>query len=100
MSIDNQGNGTAQHLEKLNGHDKRPVLITGGCGFIGTNVAHHFLSQGQRVILIDNLSRTGVQKNLEWLQETHGNLVEIELADVRNEQALRKAVRSVAKVFH
>src|ERR1041384_2881805 len=58
-----------------------PVLITGGAGFIGTNLAHHYLSQGQPVLLYDNLSRPGVERNLAWLRQTHGELVQIELAD-------------------
>src|SRR5436309_2520463 len=45
----------------------RPVLITGGAGFIGCNVAHRLLSAGERVILYDNLSRAGVKRNVAWL---------------------------------
>ena len=36
---------------------KRPVLITGGAGFIGTNLAHRLLDSGRPVIIYDNLSR-------------------------------------------
>jgi CDP-paratose 2-epimerase len=53
------------------GQDK-PVLITGGCGFIGTNLAHRILSSGQPVLLYDNLSRPGVERNLAWLHKTTG----------------------------
>jgi CDP-paratose 2-epimerase len=84
-----------------NGHkDRRPVLITGGAGFIGTNLAHRLLSEGRPVLLFDNLSRAGVEKNLEWLVKTHGGLVRIEVADVRQPEALRKVVRRAAQVFH
>jgi CDP-paratose 2-epimerase len=41
---------------------ERPVLITGGAGFIGCNVANRLLGGGQRVILYDNLSRAGVHR--------------------------------------
>ena len=51
-----------------NGAEKKPALITGGAGFIGTNVAHRLARSGERVILFDNLSRPGVVKNLEWLR--------------------------------
>ncbi|MDB6123171.1 MAG: sugar nucleotide epimerase [Pedosphaera sp.] len=81
-------------------HNRKPILITGGAGFIGTNVAHRFLSIGQPVLLYDNLSRPGVQKNLEWLQATHGDLVQIEVADVQDSKALCKAARQASKVFH
>ena len=76
----------SNHRAKRNGESKKtgPVLITGGAGFIGTNVAHRFLSWDQPVLLFDNLSRPGVEKNLEWLKKTHGSLVEIEEADVRD----------------
>ncbi|HJW92982.1 MAG TPA: NAD-dependent epimerase/dehydratase family protein [Thermoanaerobaculia bacterium] len=76
------------------------VLITGGCGFIGTNVAHRFLSNGQRVCLFDNLSRRGVERNLEWLRDVHGELVQFRNADTRNASAVADAVRRATKVFH
>jgi len=41
------------------------VLITGGAGFIGTNLAERLLSAGQRVLVFDNLSRAGVRHNVE-----------------------------------
>ena len=78
----------------------RPVLITGGAGFIGTNVAHRYLSAGEPVIVYDNLARPGVERNLEWLKATHGDLVQIQIADVRHAAALRVAVRRASKVFH
>ena len=78
----------------------RPVLITGGCGFIGTNLAHRILSSGQSVLLFDNLSRPGVERNLKWLRQTHGDLMRIEAADVQDPHVLRKAVERSSHVFH
>jgi CDP-paratose 2-epimerase len=49
---------------------KQRVLITGGAGFIGCNAAHYFLAQGWEVIIWDNLSRRGGERNLEWLRQT------------------------------
>ena len=46
---------------------KHPVLITGGAGFIGTNLADRLLAAGVPVIIYDNLSRAGVETNLDWL---------------------------------
>jgi len=46
------------------------ILITGGAGFVGTNVASHYLSRGSEVAVFDNLSRPGVERNLEWLRKT------------------------------
>ncbi|MFN3649257.1 MAG: NAD-dependent epimerase/dehydratase family protein [Armatimonadota bacterium] len=78
----------------------RPVLITGGAGFVGTNVAHRLLSEGQPVLVFDNLSRAGVQQNLQWLRDTHGSAVQVEVADVRDPFALRDAVKRASRVFH
>jgi len=80
--------------------DPRPVLITGGAGFIGTNLAHRLLSLGQRVIIYDNLSRNGAESNLQWLKSQHGNLLEFEIADVRNREAITRSVCSASKTFH
>lgn len=44
-------------------------LITGGCGFLGSNIAAHFLGAGSRVVVIDALFRTGGESNLQWLKE-------------------------------
>jgi CDP-paratose 2-epimerase len=77
-----------------------PVVITGGAGFIGTNLAHRLASDGERVLLFDNLSRPGVEKNLRWLMDTHGPRIQVEFADVRNPYALRRAVRNAKQVFH
>jgi CDP-paratose 2-epimerase len=78
----------------------RPVLITGGAGFIGCNLAHRLLSTGSSVILLDNLSRSGVEKNLRWLRKTHGEHVRAEIADVRDAKAVMDAVAQARQVFH
>jgi CDP-paratose 2-epimerase len=78
----------------------RPVLITGGAGFIGANLAHRLLAEGRPVVIFDNLSRAGVENNLAWLLDNHGGLLEIETGDVRNPDALRKVVGGASQVFH
>ena len=78
----------------------RSILITGGAGFVGANLAHRLLSNGQRVRLLDNLSRAGVERNLRWLIETHGDLVDIEVPDVRNLSIVKQAVKDASQVFH
>jgi CDP-paratose 2-epimerase len=47
-------------------------LITGGAGFIGSNYANRLIRRGDRVTIFDNLSRGGAEKNLSWLNDTHG----------------------------
>jgi CDP-paratose 2-epimerase len=88
--------GKSSHVS---GKDK-PVLITGGCGFIGTNLAHRILSSGRPVLLFDNLSRPGVERNLAWLHRTHRDLMRIEAADVQDPHVLRSAVSRASQVFH
>jgi CDP-paratose 2-epimerase len=78
----------------------RPVLITGGSGFIGTNLAHRLLSTGWPVLLFDSLARPGVEQNLRWLHDTHGRLVDILIADVRDAEAVQRAVEQASQVFH
>lgn len=43
-------------------------LITGGCGFLGSNLAEEVLRRGYQLVVFDNLYRTGSEKNLAWLQ--------------------------------
>ncbi len=76
------------------------TLITGGAGFIGTNLADALLSEGKSVIIYDNLSRSGVEKNLNWLREKHKSNLRIEIADIRDQPALTEAVNAADAVYH
>ncbi|MBV9859188.1 MAG: NAD-dependent epimerase/dehydratase family protein [Alphaproteobacteria bacterium] len=77
-----------------------PVLVTGGAGFIGTNLTHRLLAQGRRVRLLDSLARPGTERNLRWLRAQHGAALEFIHADLRMTDAVRDAVAGVAAVFH
>jgi CDP-paratose 2-epimerase len=76
------------------------ALITGGAGFVATNVADRLASAGIRVRLFDNLSRAGVERNVEWLVRRHGSMVELQLGDVRDAGAVQGAVAGTSQVFH
>lgn len=77
------------------------VLITGGAGFVGVNLAHHLLNMGHKVIIYDNLSRPGVEKNLEWILSQHENKnIWVEIADIRNYFNLKKVMEYSQMVFH
>ena len=78
----------------------RPALITGGAGFIGTNLASRLLDAGRRVRIFDDLSRAGVENNLRWVCDTYGDRVEAIIADVRDSTALGRAVAGVGEVYH
>lgn len=83
-----------------NGNGKSPVLITGGAGFVGTNLAHRLLGNGHRVVIFDNLSRPGVKANLNWLMDLHRERVQFIEGDIRNFDEVERAVAGVAEVFH
>jgi len=78
----------------------RPVVITGGCGFIGTNLADSFLSDGDEVVLVDNLCRPGVDQNLEWLRDCHGGRASVEIADIRQARSAIAWLEDARAVFH
>jgi CDP-paratose 2-epimerase len=76
------------------------VLVTGGAGFVGTNVAHRLLCEGHRVRVLDDLSRAGVEANLTWLQGQHPEALEVEIADLGAPARAEAAVRGVNAVIH
>ncbi len=63
------------------------AIITGGCGFIGSNTANRLAGMGWDVTLFDNLSRRGAERNLEWIQDRHS--VRFVHGDIREPQALK-----------
>ncbi len=80
--------------------DKAPVLVVGGAGFIGSNLTHSLLSDGHPVLVYDNLSRAGVQRNLDWLHQAAGDRLRFIRGDVRDSASLAAALRGVAAVYH
>ncbi len=76
------------------------ALITGGAGFIGSNLADALASDGWVVWIFDLLARPGVERNLTWLQERHGGRVRFIRGDVRDFPAVAEAVRQAEVVFH
>jgi CDP-paratose 2-epimerase len=96
----NVTNNRLHSVPFLDSTQKRPVLITGGAGFIGTNLADRLMSSGHPVLVFDNLARRGSEINLEWLAGKHGSLLRVELGDVRDFAAVQSAVRQAAAVFH
>lgn len=81
-------------------HDTRPVLVTGGAGFIGCNLVDRLCREGHRVHVYDSLARPGVAANLDWLRATHGDRVTAEVADIRDGAALAASVADAKAVFH
>ncbi len=79
---------------------ERPVLITGGAGFIGTNLAARLLSDGVPVIVLDAFVRPGVEENFRWLRSTFGADVSLQAGDIRDRDTVREAVRDAGTVYH
>jgi len=75
-------------------------LITGGCGFIGSNLASEVIKRKEELIVLDNLFRTGSEKNLEWLK-TLGNF-KFYNRDIRNYNDVENVVKKQKPdiIFH
>ncbi|MGK7391617.1 MAG: NAD-dependent epimerase/dehydratase family protein [Candidatus Cyclobacteriaceae bacterium M2_1C_046] len=77
----------------------KSVMITGGAGFVGTNLAKYFLDKGESVLIYDNLSRPGVERNLQFLLDNYDS-VNVELADVRNPYIIEEMVERSKVIYH
>lgn len=75
-------------------------LITGGCGFVGSNLAAEVLKNNGELFVFDNLSRSGADRNLKWLQ----NLGRFKFyhSDIRNYNDVEYAIRDAKPdvIFH
>ena len=76
---------------------KSTILITGGAGFIGSNLCEYFLSKGYQVVCLDNFA-TGHRHNIkDFIQNENFRLIE---GDIRNIEACQQAVQGVDYVLH
>jgi CDP-paratose 2-epimerase len=76
------------------------ALVTGGAGFIGSNLADRLASEGHDVVVLDAMARLGVERNLAWLQARHGLQITSVVADVRDRRAVEAAARDAQVIFH
>ena len=80
---------------------KDRILITGGAGFIGANLANRLIGEGHEVTLFDNLSRSGCESNLSWLREKHGlNAFHLITGNVSDFEALKQATAGMERIYH
>ena len=80
--------------------EEKYALITGGAGFVGTNLAKRLLEDGKRVLILDNLSRPGVELNLQWLYDNYEERLEVHVADIRNLQTVKMLMKGANEVYH
>lgn len=75
-------------------------LITGGCGFLGSNLASEVLKKGEELFVFDNLSRAGSAQNLEWLK-TLGQFTYFH-GDIRVNNDIERVIQEIKPdvVFH
>jgi nucleoside-diphosphate-sugar epimerase len=78
---------------------KTRYLVTGGAGFIGSNLTGALLNAGHRVRVLDNFL-TGKRENLAGLADAHGGAFELMEGDIRDPAATRKAVEGIEYVLH
>ncbi|WP_176229214.1 GDP-mannose 4,6-dehydratase [Candidatus Hakubella thermalkaliphila] len=74
----------------------RRFLIIGGAGFIGSNVVAWHLQKGDEVIVFDNLSRPGAERNLTWLRDL-GNITFVK-GDVRDYGGVLRLFRDLPNI--
>ena len=85
------------HIDSNMNQANKTILLTGGAGFIGSNLIPLLLDNGFRVHTIDNLS-TGKLENLKHFK-THANFTFIE-GDIRNQETVDAALQNVNAIIH
>ncbi|MEX2583480.1 MAG: GDP-mannose 4,6-dehydratase [Gemmatimonadota bacterium] len=80
--------------------EREYTLITGGAGFIGSNLADALMSRGEQVVILDSLCREGVESNVEWLVGKHGPRLRVEVGNVADSARVTPLVRGARRVYH
>ncbi len=84
----------------MNRDDRRKVVITGGAGFIGVNLADRHIANGDAVTVFDNLSRRGASQNLAWLNQNHPEDFRFVEGDICDADGIRRAMEGAKAVYH
>jgi CDP-paratose 2-epimerase len=101
--VNDNGKGNGKGNAKGNGKGRahRYTLITGGAGFIGTNLTCRLLGEGQQVVVLDNFSRAGAEDNASWLSSLpEARALEVVRGDVRDAHLVDRLVGGAERVFH
>jgi CDP-paratose 2-epimerase len=76
------------------------ILITGGAGFVGSNLTDYFLNEDFDVTIFDNFSRNNVEKNVDWLKSNHKKRLIVVKGDVRDYDSLKKVCVDKDVILH
>ncbi|RME12423.1 MAG: SDR family NAD(P)-dependent oxidoreductase [Ardenticatenia bacterium] len=79
------------------------ILVTGGAGFIGSNLVARLLQQGHDVVVYDNLSRSGCDANVAWLNEiaaASAGTLHLVRGDVADFESLQRAAEGAQRIYH
>ncbi len=76
------------------------ILVTGGAGFIGSNLVRQLAGAGHEVTVYDNLARSGAEANLDWLRGTLGHRFRLVRGDVRDWETVRQAAVGAERIYH
>ncbi len=76
------------------------ILITGGAGFIGSNLTKSLVAAGHDVTVFDNLSRRGAEANMAWLHSSLDGRFRFVRGDVRNWEQVSDAAAGVQEIYH
>src|SRR5713101_4094839 len=80
---------------------KETVLVTGGAGFVGSNLVSSLLRDGHRVTVLDSLARRGSEQNLAWLRsQAVDGIFRFIHGDVRNPDDARSAAKDADVIYH
>lgn len=77
-------------------NDCETILVTGGAGFIGSELVRQLAVGNRRIVIVDNLSN-GKRANVEALLSDH---VRLEVEDVRDTDRMRELIKNVDMIFH
>jgi len=75
----------------------KKILITGGCGFIGSHLVEHFLSKNLRIIVLE---KKGIRKIPNWLKNLKNKKLQIIYDDIRNKNKVYELVKKSDFVIH
>src|SRR5215470_19726874 len=77
------------------------ILVTGGAGFVGSNLVRSLLRDGYRVTVLDSLARRGSEQNLAWLRsQNFDGMFRFIHGDVRNPDDAHAATKDADVIYH